>query len=94
MYDGKQMKRAKTTVRAMDLNPVFNESFSFDVPQNELEKIYFSIVVCHYNIEKKGTRIIGRVYMGMNFELMSRDHWKSMMQNPRKKIVSVYKLLP
>lgn len=93
MYDGKQLKRVKTTVRAVSLNPVFNESFSFDVPQNELDKVYFSMVVCHYEKETKHTKLIGRVYLGSNFDVTAREHWLSMMDNPRKKIVCSYKIL-
>lgn len=92
MYDGKQLKRVKTTVRAATLNPVFNESFSFDVPQNELEKVYFSLVVCHYQKEIKSSKLIGRVYLGLNFDVAAREHWTSMMHNPRKKIVCSYKI--
>ena len=92
MYDGKQLKRVKTTVRAMDLDPVFNESFSFDVPQNELGKVYLSLVVCHYSMEKKSSKVIGRVYLGLNFDPMSHDHWVNMMENPRKKIISGYNI--
>lgn len=92
MYEGKQLKRVKTTVRASDLNPVFNESFSFDVPNAEVEKVYFSLAVCHYDAENKSSTIIGRVYIGMKFDASAREHWSSMVQNPRKKIVSSYKI--
>ncbi|WAR15115.1 SYT3-like protein [Mya arenaria] len=90
MYEGKQLKRVKTTVRKNDTNPVFNESFSFDVPQTEIEKVYFSLVICHYNGEKKGTKLIGRIYLGTNFGPEARDFWGSMIQNPRKKIVKTF----
>lgn len=92
MYEGKQLKRVKTTVRASDLNPVFNESFSFDVPNTEVEKVYFSLAVCHYDAENKSSKIIGRVYLGMKFGNSALEHWTSMVQNPRKKIVTSYKI--
>ena len=93
MYDGKQLKRVKTTVRSSSLNPVFHETFSFDIPQTELEKVYFSIAVCHFNADKKRTKIIGRVYIGMNFNPDALDQWNSMIQNPRKKIVKSHKIV-
>lgn len=92
MFDGRQLKRVKTTVRAADLNPVFNESFSFDVPLTEVEKVYFSLVVCHYDAETKSSKIIGRVYIGKNFDSGARDHWTEMLNNSRKKIVASYKI--
>lgn len=92
MYDGKQLKRVKTTVHPSNLNPVFNETFSFDVPQNTVEKVYFSLAVCHYHEEKKKTKMIGRVYLGLNFGQDAGEQWNSMLQNPRKKIVQCYKI--
>lgn len=92
MYEGKQLKRVKTSVRSSELNPVYNESFSFDVPLTELDKVYFSLAICHFIAEKKSTKLIGRVYLGMNFDAFARDHWTSMMNNPRKKIVATYKI--
>lgn len=93
MYDGKQLKRVKTTVRATSLNPVFNESFSFDVPHSELEKVYFSLAVCHYDKESKRSKLIGRVYLGLNFDVTAREHWRNMVHNTRKKIVCSYKIM-
>jgi len=90
MYEGKQQKRVKTTVRANDTNPVFNENFSFDVPQNCVEKVYFSLVICHYNGEHKGTKIMGRVYIGANFGRDAQELWQSMLSNPRKKLVKTF----
>lgn len=92
MYDGKQLKRVKTTVCSSTLNPIFNETFSFDVPQSEIEKVYFSLVVCHYNAEKKRPKTIGRVYLGKNFDPDASDQWCSMIENPRKKVVKSHKI--
>lgn len=92
MHEGKQLKRVKTTVRASDLNPIFNESFSFDVPVAEVDKVYFSLVVCHYDAEKKSSKVIGRVYIGMHFDISAREHWTAMVNNPRKKVVTSYKI--
>ena len=93
MYDGKQLKRVKTSVREASLNPVFHETFSFDIPHSELEKVYFSLVVSHYQKEMKRSKLIGRIYLGLNFDVTVREHWTSMMQNPRKMIVCTHKIL-
>ena len=93
MYDGKQLKRVKTTVRESSLNPVYHESFSFDVPLIELEKVYFSLVISHYQKELKRSKLIGRIYLGLNFDVAAREHWTSMTNNPRKWIVCTHKIL-
>ena len=52
MYDGRPLKKTKTTPKANDSNPVFNETFVFDVPPYQLDKVYFHLAVI--GIEKVG----------------------------------------
>lgn len=93
MCDGRQMKKAKTVVRESTLNPVFNESFIFDVPSEQLQNIYFILSVFHHHIgaEKTGY-LMGRVYMGEYFDVGTKVHWQEMMKNSRKEIGAWYKI--
>ncbi|ESO90569.1 synaptotagmin 47 [Lottia gigantea] len=92
MYDGRQMKKAKTTVKPNDLNPVYNESITFDVPQYQLENVYLSVSAIHQDVESDKKALIGRLYLGTNFECDAKDQWVEMMHNPRKQIMCWHKL--
>ena len=45
MYNGQRISKKKTHVKKRTLNPVFNESFVFDLPRNEsgLGKVIYHI---------------------------------------------------
>ncbi|PVD36760.1 hypothetical protein C0Q70_03750 [Pomacea canaliculata] len=46
MHDGRPMKKNKTEACTNDINPSFNESFTYDVPSSQLEKVYFNLPCC------------------------------------------------
>ncbi|XP_046332044.2 synaptotagmin-A-like [Haliotis rufescens] len=94
MFDGRPMKKTKTSVRLSDVSPVFNETMTFDVPHYQLDKVYFSIAVIHIDkdAEKPTRALVGRLYLGMNFDSDARAQWNEMIQNSRKQVACWHKL--
>lgn len=45
LYNGQRIAKKKTHVKKRTLNPVFNESFLFDVPYNEGLQVGFSVLL-------------------------------------------------
>lgn len=54
-HNGKLKKKKKTAAQQGTLCPVYNESLTFDVPQAELDRVVFMLVVSHRDPSQGGT---------------------------------------
>ncbi|XP_031423644.1 synaptotagmin-2 isoform X2 [Clupea harengus] len=89
LQNGKKFKKKKTTVKKNTLNPYFNESFSFEIPLDMMQKIV--IVVTVFDYDKIGSNdAIGKLFIGgKGAEL---KHWSDMLANPRRPIAQWHPL--
>ena len=78
---GKSVHVRKTTKKVSN-EPVFNESFHFDLPDDSLEHTSFVLTV----INNKD--LIGRVFVGpiMYVTGTGHQHWNSMINSPRNTV--------
>ena len=93
---GKQIKSKKTAHHKKRdlLNPVFNESFVFEIPSEYMERISFVLTVCATSRSGSGKRVVGRVVIGP-YMYSSGDglaHWNEMLLSPRQAIAQWHKL--
>jgi len=92
LYNGQRIAKKKTHVKKRTLNPVFNESFLFDVPCNEgLQNISLEFLVLDWDRMTKN-EIIGRLEVGTKFQGPESHHWNEVMNCPRKQIAEWHKL--
>ncbi|XP_074651300.1 synaptotagmin-4-like [Tubulanus polymorphus] len=92
LYNGQRIAKKKTHVKKRTLNPVFNESFVFEVPYNEgLQNISFEFLVLDWDRVAKN-EVIGRMEIGLNKEGLESQHWNEVMNCPRKQIAEWHKL--
>ncbi|XP_053397308.1 synaptotagmin-1-like [Mercenaria mercenaria] len=92
LYQGnKRLKKKKTTVKNSILNPYYNESFKFDVPPHQIEKINLIITVVDYDVIGNSDPI-GRVFLGCNSSGSALRHWSDMLANPRRPIAQWHTL--
>ena len=74
----KKLKKKKTVTKKGDINPVWNEAFSFAVPHRILHRITLHCSVKHQSDRGK-ERVLGKVILGTrSSEEDVVDHWNAM----------------
>lgn len=92
LYNGQRIAKKKTHVKKRTLNPVFNESFLFDVPYNEgLQNISLEFLVLDWDRMTKN-EVVGRLEIGARTRGPQQHHWNEVMNCPRKQIAEWHKL--
>ncbi|KAK3729047.1 hypothetical protein RRG08_005420 [Elysia crispata] len=92
LYNGQRIAKKKTHVKKRTLNPVFNESFLFDVPYNEgLQNISLELLVLDWDRMTKN-EVVGRLEIGSKCEGQEASHWSEVINCPRKQIAEWHKL--
>jgi hypothetical protein len=81
VLSGKTVHVRKTTKKS-SIEPVFNESFHFDLPDDSLERTSFVLTVTNNKV------IIGRIFVGppMYVTGTGLSHWNSMCNSPRNAV--------
>lgn len=93
MQNGKRLKKKKTTVKSKTLNPYFNESFSFEIPFEQIQKVQVVITVLDYDKLGKN-EAIGKIFVGCSASGTELRHWSDMLANPRRPIAQWHPLKP
>ncbi|XP_058873892.1 synaptotagmin-1-like [Acipenser ruthenus] len=91
MQNGKRLKKKKTTIKKNTLNPYYNESFSFEVPFEQIQKVQVVVTVLDYDKLGKNDAI-GKVFVGCNSTGTELRHWSDMLANPRRPIAQWHTL--
>ncbi|XP_014791402.1 synaptotagmin-11 [Octopus bimaculoides] len=92
LYNGQRIAKKKTHVKKRTLNPVFNESFLFDVPYNEgLHSISLEFLLLDFDRMTKN-EVIGRLEIGSRTTGQELHHWNEVLNCPRKQTAEWHKL--
>lgn len=93
LYNSQRIAKKKTHVKKRTLNPVFNESFVFDVPCNEgLENVSLEFLVLDWDRVTKN-EVIGRLELGAKKTYgTALHHWHEVCNSPRRQIAEWHKL--
>ncbi|KAG9510156.1 Synaptotagmin 1 [Fragariocoptes setiger] len=92
VMNGKRIKKKKTSIKKCTLNPYYNESFTFEVPFEHIQKVQLVITVVDY--DRIGTsEPIGKVVLSCNAPSGSElRHWMDMLASPRRPIAQWHTL--
>ncbi|XP_066541699.1 synaptotagmin-1b [Hoplias malabaricus] len=91
MQNGKRLKKKKTTIKKNTLNPYYNESFSFEVPSEQIQKVQIVVTVLDYDKIGKNDAI-GKLFLGLHSSGTEERHWADMLANPRRPIAQWHAL--
>ncbi|KAG7473900.1 hypothetical protein MATL_G00100710 [Megalops atlanticus] len=91
MHKDKRVEKKKTVVMKRCLNPVFNESFPFDVPAHVLRETTIIITVMDKDRLSRND-VIGKIYLSWKSGPAEVKHWKDMMGHPRTAVAQWHAL--
>ncbi|XP_026175853.1 synaptotagmin-7b isoform X2 [Mastacembelus armatus] len=91
MHKDKRVEKKKTVVMKRCLNPVFNESFPFDVPAHVLRETTIIITVMDKDRLSRND-VIGKIYLSWKSGPAEVKHWKDMMGHPRTAVAQWHSL--
>lgn len=91
MMNGKRIKKKKTSIKKCTLNPYYNESFTFEIPYEQMQKVQLVVTVVDY--DRIGTSDpIGKVVLGCAANGSELRHWSDMLASPRRPIAQWHTL--
>ncbi|XP_071829269.1 synaptotagmin-7-like isoform X2 [Apostichopus japonicus] len=81
-YKSKKIEKVKTSIKYSTLNPVYNESFVFNVQLERLRDTMFVITVMDKDKLSRND-VIGGLILGPRSSPSEQEHWNNMLQKPR-----------
>nr|AAB58344.1 synaptotagmin XI [Rattus norvegicus] len=91
-YGRKRIAKKKTHVKKCTLNPIFNESFIYDIPTDLLPDISIEFLVIDFDRTTKN-EVVGRLILGAHSVTTSgAEHWREVCESPRKPVAKWHSL--
>ncbi|XP_072291539.1 synaptotagmin-7 isoform X3 [Eucyclogobius newberryi] len=91
MHKDKRIEKKKTVTMKRCLNPIFNESFPFDVPAHVLRETTIIITVMDKDRLSRND-VIGKIYLSWKSGPGEVKHWKDMLARPRTNVAQWHAL--
>lgn len=90
--DKRKWKKRKTSVKKRTLSPYYNESFTFTVTFEQIQRVNLVISVWDYDTMSRNDAI-GKIYLGSDAAGNQLRHWADMLSNPRRPVAQWHSLL-
>jgi len=94
VHDNQRISKKKTHIKKRSLNPVFNESFIFDLPSTDggLSSCHLEFVMLDWDRVTKN-EVMGRLTLGgLECTGTALHHWEEILAAPRRQIAQWHKL--
>ncbi|XP_047451358.1 synaptotagmin VIII [Mugil cephalus] len=90
--DKRKWKKRKTSIKKKTLNPYYNESFTFDVTFEQIQRVNLVISVWDHDAVTRNDPI-GKIFLGCDAMGNQLRHWADMLSNPRRPVAQWHSLL-
>nr|XP_020490650.1 synaptotagmin-1-like [Labrus bergylta]XP_020490651.1 synaptotagmin-1-like [Labrus bergylta] len=90
--DRRKWKKRKTTVKRKTLSPYYNESFTFDVTFEQIQKVHLVISLWDHDAMTRNDTM-GKIFLGCDATGNQLRHWADMLSNPRRPVAQWHNLL-
>lgn len=90
--DKRKWKKRKTSVKKKTLSPYYNESFTFTVTFEQIQRVNVVISVWDYDTMTRDDAM-GKIYLGCDASGNQLRHWADMLSNPRRPVAQWHSLL-
>jgi Ca2+-dependent lipid-binding protein len=85
LYGNAKTEKKKTSIKMRTLNPVYNESFIFEIPWERIREATIEVTVMDF--DKVGrNEMIGKVLLGSKSGPLESRHWNDMIAKPRQQV--------
>uniref|UniRef100_A0A3B5L582 C2 domain-containing protein n=1 Tax=Xiphophorus couchianus TaxID=32473 RepID=A0A3B5L582_9TELE len=90
--DKRKWKKRTTSIKKKSLNPYFNESFTFDVSLDQIQRVNLVISVWDHDAMSRNDSM-GKLFLGCDSTGNQLRHWADMLSNPRRPVAQWHSLL-
>lgn len=90
--DRRKWKKRKTSIKKKTLNPYYNESFTFDVSFEQIQRVNLVISVWDHDAVSRNDAM-GKIFLGCDAQGNQLRHWADMLSNPRRPVAQWHHLL-
>ncbi|XP_035521435.1 synaptotagmin VIII [Morone saxatilis] len=90
--DKRKWRKRKTSIKKKTLNPYYNESFTFDVSFEQIQRVNLVISVWDHDAMTRNDAM-GKIFLGCDASGNQLRHWADMLSNPRRPVAQWHNLL-
>ncbi|XP_071316019.1 synaptotagmin VIII isoform X2 [Trachinotus anak] len=90
--DKRKWKKRKTSIKKKTLNPYYNESFTFDVSFEQIQRVNLVVSVWDHDAMTRNDAM-GKIFLGCDATGNQLRHWADMLSNPRRPVAQWHSLL-
>lgn len=84
-FGATRMEKKKTSIKMRTLNPVYNESFFFEIPWDKIREAAIEVIVMDF--DKVGrNEMIGKIILSSKSGPLETRHWNDMITKPRQQV--------